>query len=125
MIATKIEENLNTIKLHLEAEINPTEIAAVELKLSNLSSLMGLSAECMRYAKEVVLTAQKSFLSKPNMLNQSATNLKLLIESELHYEIGLFVYSERLNAAITHCCDSLRTIISKYKEELRIANFSN
>lgn len=125
MIASQIEENLNTIKLHLEAEVNPTEISAVELKLSNLSALMGLSAECMRYSKEVVLTAQKVFLSKPNMLNQSATNLKLLIESELHYEISLFVYSERLNAAITHASDSLRTIISKYKEELRINNFSN
>ena len=61
---------------------------------------------------------QQQVISANKGGDMSASILKQYIESELWYEISLLTYSDRINAAISHATDSLRSILSLYKTEL-------
>lgn len=115
----EIETNLALIKIELEREVDTLNITDVQNKLMSLTSYSGLSAETMRYSRSLVLKRQKDVLEdlKEEKLNPSI--LKMKIESELWEEISLHTYADRINAAITHSCDSLRTVISLYKAEMQ------
>ena len=122
MKKNELQENLNVIKLELETEVPEEDILAVESKLNKLSTLMGLSAETLKHAKKIVLERQKIIFSMADK-NMSPTMFKYYLEGEMADELSLYTYADRLNAALVHCSDSLRTIISKYKEELRLSNY--
>lgn len=122
MIPQQIETNLNIIKTELEREVGTSDITAVQDKLLKLTAYMGLSAEIMRHAKSLVLRKQQQIISANNNGAMSASILKQFIESELWHEAALLLYADRINAAITHACESLRTIISLYKEEMKISS---
>lgn len=129
MTQAQLENNLAMIKTELESELqNTTVIGLVEEKLLRLSNVMGLSAECMRYAKQyaankqaVLLRDEKGYVGVENM---SATVLKLWLEGELANELSILMYADRLNAALVHCADQLRTMISKYKVELEMEKYT-
>lgn len=115
----EIETNLSLIKIELEREVDTLNITDVQNKLMSLTSYSGLSAETIRYSRSLVLKRQKDVLEdlKEEKLNPSI--LKMKIESDLWEEISLHTYADRINAAITHSCDSLRTVISLYKAEMQ------
>lgn len=115
----QIEANCNLIKSELEREVNALNISEVQDKLMKLTTYTGLSAEILKHSKGMVLYAQKDIVSKESNGKLTPAILKLKIEGELWEELALLTYCERINAAITHACDSLRTVISLYKEEMR------
>lgn len=119
----KLEENLAIIKSELEIEVDEKVIDQVQQKLIRLSNLMGLSAECMKWAKQIVLIKQKYVYALSGKTDISPTMFKYFLEGEAAEELAVFTYCDRLNAALTHASDSLRTIISLYKSELSISNF--
>lgn len=119
----ELEQNLLIIKDELEIEVDEKIIDQVQQKLNRLCNLMGLSAECMKWAKHIVLVKQKYIFALAGKQDMGATMFKYFLEGEMAEELALFTYCDRLNAAITHACDGLRTMISLYKQELSISNF--
>ena len=125
MTTDQIQKNLSIIQTELDKEVSSNNIVEVEEKLMNLATYMGLSAECMRHTKANILDKQKQlsdFVIKNTQL--SATNLKFVLEGKMKDELTLHMYAERLNAALAHCSDSLLSILSKYKEELRVSRYA-
>lgn len=124
MTKDQLEHNLGIIKTELDAELeNAIVIGYVEEKLLRLSNVMGLSAECLKWSKRHCLDKQKILMEMPARKGMSATVLKLWLEGEMAEELMLHTYADRLNAGLVHASDQLRTIISKYKEELRIESY--
>lgn len=119
----ELEKNLAVIKGDLEIEADERNILEVQQKLNRLINLMGLSAECMKWAKHIVLVKQKYVYATAGKHSTSPTMFKYFLEGEAAEELALFTYCDRLNAALTHACDGLRTIISLYKSELSISNY--
>ena len=122
MTRDQILANLNDINAQISTEINHIIIGLVEEKLVKLSSLMGTSAECLRYAKLAVGKRQQVLMNTEKAAGMQPSVLKMWIEGEMAEEIAIYTFADRVNAAIVHCSDSLRTVISKYKEELRIGS---
>lgn len=118
MTATEIESHCQRIKAELERQVETSEIESVMDKLNNLSSLSGLSAEIVAEAKQLILQRQKPAILLAQKSNVSASMQKAFVESECADEMMLYTYAERLNAAITHSLDALRTIVSMRKSEL-------
>lgn len=104
-----------------EEVIDSTNIDLVESKLVKLSALMGLSSETMAQAKkqlrrkelETLIDIQKQTPGlQPSVVNK-------LLAARTGEEESILTYADRLNSSIVHNIDVLRTVISKYKEELR------
>lgn len=114
----ELEKNLNIIKSEIERYVDPAVIIDVQEKLNKLTNLSGLSAECCKEAEAILGYAKRGIIERERGSDLSASILKMKIESELYEEISLYTYADRLNAAITHSQDSLRTMISLYKSEL-------
>lgn len=115
----EITRALNAIREVLDADIIGGDIESVDNKLKKITQLTGLSAETVASAEKILrqkeLESFKSNLPK----GYSASNLNGLIKAETGEEIALLAYADRLNAALSHSMDGLRTSISLYKEELK------
>ena len=118
-------KNCEMIQKAIDLEIPLGDIDSTEGKMIELISLMGLSAECMAKAKEQVLVKQGMMLDilRREEPNTTSTMIKMLLESRMATELTLYEYSERLNRAIVHCVDALRTSISKYKMERELSSY--
>lgn len=110
---------LNKIRATLDVDVIESDIHNVNNKLLALTQLMGLSAECNASAKKLLhLKELKVFQTMNNELPPSMQSKRL--NAECYEENAICVYADRLNAAIVHNCDSLRSVISLYKAELNI-----
>lgn len=109
---------LNLIRELLDNNVMGADIDSVSNKLISLTQVMGLSAETMASAKKILHQKEITVLQLINPELPASMQSKKLI-AECFEEIALFTYSDRLNAAITHTCESLRTVISLYKQELQ------
>lgn len=123
MTQAEIISNLDVIRKAIDQQIPIGDIDGVEGKMMELCSMMGLSAECyakaqMNLAVKQGVIVRKLKYADPNI---NATMLKLLLESDMAQERMVFDYAERLNAALVHVVDGLRTAISKYKAEREIS----
>ncbi len=114
----QIQENCLLIQQALDNPADSLNITEVQNKLLKLSTLMGLSAEIIKDCRRMVLEKQKYVFAMAGKHNYSPNIFKLFMEGEMSDELSLFMYCERLNAAISHCTDSLRTVISLYKQEM-------
>ena len=121
----KLEATLEVIKDAIEKEVTAGDIAGATQKLLELSSLMGTAAECMKWAKKLILDAQGAAAKKHKDGGGNANTIKLMIESEIAEELMIFLYADRLCAALTHVVDALRTTISLYKSELEKSKFQS
>lgn len=127
MTQNEILNNCKLIQAAIDLQVPTGDIDSVEGKMIELVSLMGLSAETMKEAQYHLLIQQGLQIdiirkSEPGI---SATNLKMMLGSKLAMESTMYEYAERLNAAITHAVDGLRTSISKYKMEREIARYEH
>jgi hypothetical protein len=120
----QIESNLIAIKTELEREVSADSIMDVTDKLMKLQVYDALSAETMRWARKLVLDEQRKEMAKLDILKTQTTVLKMLVESNLSEWLALYTYAERLNAAVHHGCDALRTIVSLYKEQMVTERFT-
>jgi hypothetical protein len=121
MTKETIEKHCATIKAELEREIETSQTESVMDKLNNLTALSGLSAELVAQSKLLILERQKPALINAQKANMAASMQRSFVESECAEEVMLYTYADRLNAAITHSLDALRSIISMRKTELEHA----
>lgn len=124
MTLTEIQSNLDIIKSAIDEPIMEGDMEGVCNKLLRLQSFSGLSSECLSQAKRHALNKQGICVEE--ILNQNITGngLKMMIESRMAHEISLHLYADRLNSAIVHSLDSLRSVISLYKQEKYSAQIS-
>ena len=121
----EIEANCEAIKLVLERHLtNEEDMKEVKAKLMDLQVLLSLSAETMRGAKELLAETQRAYMKPLKLSEYSPNTLKLMIETAIGEESALYLYCDRLNAAITHSLDALRTVISLYKTEVSNSHFA-
>lgn len=84
-----------------------------------LSGLIGLSAECKAQSKKMLELARlRAFHELEGKKLPPSVFIKT-IDMYCSEELSNYEYADRLNAAITHEMDLLRSILSYRKEELR------
>ncbi|HTC01031.1 MAG TPA: hypothetical protein VK705_10140 [Ferruginibacter sp.] len=125
MTEKQIESNLEIIQSSMDIKVEQGDINGAMDKLSNITVLYGLSSECVRHAKSHCLTKQGSLLPELFKKGINATMLRLQLESNMAYELSLLIYAERINAALTHIVDAIRTQISLYKSEMGNSKFQS
>lgn len=109
---------LNVIREALDADVIGADIDSVQNKLLKLTQLMGTSAEANASAKK--LLSQKELEIMMSMDKKLAPSIQSkFLNAQCFEQEALLEYADRLNAGIVHACESLRTVISLYKEEMR------
>ena len=108
---------LNAIRKAIDVDVVDVDIESVKNKLLGLTQLMGLSAEANASARKILSMKELSVLQKIDK-TLSPSIQKEFLSAECFEEEALWEYSDRLNAAITHTIDGLRTVISLYKIEM-------
>ena len=121
MEKSSLKHNLNIIELQLDKPTHTYQ--EKEEKLDRLSALMGLSSECVARANLIKATALKAACEQSiidRIHNKySATFIKNMIETQVADQQYLVDKADRLNKGLTHTMEALRSILSKYKEELK------
>lgn len=112
-----IKKALNTIRESLDQDVIDCDIINVDNKLKRLTQLTGLSAEANASAKKILHKKELEVLGslKPD---QRPSIISAILKAETAEEIALLEYADRLNSALVHSMDGLRTSISLYKAEL-------
>ena len=114
----KLTENLKFLRAHLDVEADRSNIDEVLDKAMKLSSLVGLAAEAKAQARKAL--ELKRLQTLQTFMNQGlqASILTKLMDGHCAHELAQLEYADRLNAGISNAMDTLRSVISLYKEEL-------
>lgn len=108
---------LNMIRQVVDADVMDSDIDMVKNKLIQLTQLMGLSAEANASAKKIL--SQKELGVMMSMDKKLPPSIqKEILSAQCFEETALYEYADRLNSAIVHSIDGLRTVISLYKIEI-------
>lgn len=113
-----IIENLQKIRDVIDSDVTGCDIVSVQDKMLNLTQLSGLSAESLASATALLKQSELIALNKIKDDGYPASIMSKMIDAECADQIALVKYADRINAAITHTIDGLRSVISLYKEEL-------
>jgi len=116
MTSDQIKSNLAAIRECVDVDPSGTDMESVLELGKKLSSLMGLSAECQSEAQRILKRANLIAL-KGIDVKQPSIAIKMM-DAECADDIALYEYTCRINAAITHKLDFIRTVISLHKTEL-------
>lgn len=117
-----INKKLNSIRSIIDMEVSKDDIEGVKEKIIKLQLCEGISAECKAHSKKLfdiaLVNKIKSFQDGDKNLPPSV----LLKQStlECYEESAVYEYADRINAAIHHSVDGLRSILSAYKEEIKL-----
>lgn len=108
---------LNAIRKAIDADVIDADIVMVQNKMLGLTQLIGLSAEAKATAKKLLHIKETQVLyAMDKELSPSVQVRKL--NAECFEELALLEYADRLNAALTHSIDALRSVISFRKTEI-------
>lgn len=118
-LKNKVRENLRIIREILDADVIDSNIEMIQNKALKLTQLSGLASECKAAARKVLENARLLNLSEIQHEKVPVSMLMKKLDAMCADELALYEYSDRINASITHNLDTLRSIISLYKEELR------
>lgn len=118
MTLQETKNSLNTIRYVLDMDVTGCDIESVKGKLLKLTSLMGTSAEAQSSAKGLLNEKEIEVFSKMESKSMPPSIAKKYLDAHCKEENALYEYADRLNAAIVHQIDALRTVISLYKTEL-------
>lgn len=108
----------NAIREVVDSDIIDLDINMVDNKMKKLTQLTGLSAECNASAKKLLHKKELYVLTVNKDRGYSPSVLTHLLKAECCEELSLLEYCDRLNSALVHSIDGLRTSISLYKQEL-------
>lgn len=123
----KCEDDLLVILEMLDDKLSPEqspetdnieEIIGYGIELANLS---GNSAKAIADAKELLLKRELLFMKGNEALWDKPTVLKKMMDGHLAENHKMVVWSDRINAAIGHKLDFFRSVVSKYKEEMKLS----
>lgn len=102
----------------VDVDVIGTDITQVDAKLKKLTQLLGLSSEANASAKKILLKKELEILKANEDSKLQPSVLNNLLKAECFEESALLEYCDRLNSAIIHSIDALRSSISLYKQEL-------
>lgn len=120
-----LEENLKAIRKSIDKETSPDSPVEIELLIIELSSLLGLSSECLALAKKKLKEAQLEILREQHEKNPDITGnkLKMIIDTRCADEDYLLTYADRLNAGLVHKIDGLRSVLSYEKQSMEFSKY--
>lgn len=110
----EIEE---AIKLQIDNS-NPDELMG---KLNSLSNLTGLSSQTVAISEQLYNERLGELVMAKEYSKMGATEKKMLFASLASDEIYLMTLSERLNRALVHSGEFIRSILSALKTEMQMA----
>jgi len=113
----EITASLNAIRTALDSDVIDSDIHNVTNKALNLTQLMGLSAETKASARKLLNIKERCVFEMIDKKLPPSVQVRVL-NAECFEENAILEYSDRLNAALTHSIDCLRTVISLYKQEM-------
>jgi hypothetical protein len=125
MTKEQIKNGLDLIENLLDTEAKT--ISEWENKLSQLTSICGFSATVLAHAhatKEMELKEKILLMCnikpplQPSLISKISDGL-------VPNETMLYKRAERMNAAISHCIDGLRSLISLHKQEMQNSIYNN
>lgn len=116
---SEVTISLNAIRRLIDTDVSDAIIEDINKKLMLLSQITGLSAECNATATKLLHKKELEVLKENKDDGLSPSVLNSLIKAECYEEIAILEYSDRLNSAITHSMEALRTVISLYKTEMQ------
>ena len=110
---------LNCIKELIEFPISRENPDEVQEKLIKLTAISALSAETVSEANRELKEKQVEIIIMFGKSDLPASILKIFIDGKCANEFAMFTFADRLNAAITHSIDGLRSIISLHNTEIK------
>lgn len=122
----EVKTALNSIRTAVDAPLNGVDdngeqmidINKVQEKAVNLTMLFGLSAETKASSKKILHTKELEVLKRITKEALPPSTMTHMLRAECFDELAMLEYADRLNAAITHSLDTLRSVISLYKQEI-------
>ena len=127
MTPDDLNKNVNEIQTFLEAEFNADVPAACVERAQSLAGYMALTGKMLadaRYHYNTLLNSSIIGALKIESADRmSASTLNSYIKSLCKDYQYLVDRIDRLNATCVHDIDLLRTLISKHKEELKLAGW--
>lgn len=113
-----IETKLKSIRETVDKDVTGCDIDTILEHGKKLSSLMGLSCECMASAQKTLQLARREAIIGLDSKGYGASVLLKVADGECGVELATYEYAERLNATIAHQLDFYRTLISLHGKEL-------
>ena len=110
---------LNCIKELIEFPISKDNPDEVQEKLIKLTAISALSAETVSEAKKELCEKQVEVITEYRESKLPASIFKMFMDGKCATELANFTFADRLNAAITHSIDGLRSIISLHNTEIK------
>lgn len=124
-----IFQNCTTVQTFLEAHYNADNGSACVIRMQDCENYMALTGKLLADAKHRLRELEESSIIKAIEASytkkMSTSTLNKYIDSLTRDYAYLVDWCGRLNAACTHSADFQRTIISKLKEEARLAGYGN
>lgn len=114
----EISQSLNLIRETLDADVIDSDAVSVKNKLLKLTQLMGLSSEAKASARKLLNMKERIVFQMMDKSLPPSVQVRFL-NAECFEENATLEYSDRLNAAVTHSIEGLRTVISLYKQEMQ------
>lgn len=118
-----LNEKLNAIRKIIDIDC-ADDIESIMGKGNQLNGIIGLSAETKAQAKKSLEVARLKALTQLEDKKFSPTVMIRAIDSHCSDELAAYEYADRLNAAITHQIDYIRTRISYEKSERENERFN-
>jgi len=113
-----LKEKLNSIRALVDVDVTGVVIDDIVEHGKKLIAMMGLSSECKAAAKKELDNALlAALITIENKKYSPSVQLKIA-GAMCADENAEFEYADRLNAAITHQVEYLRSVISLHKQEL-------
>lgn len=113
----EIVKALNSIRETVDADVIDLDIDMVRNKLLKLTQLTGLSAEAQASAKKLLSQKELEVMLSLDK-NMAPSKAHKMLSAMCFEQQAVFEYADRLNSAIVHSIDGLRSILSLYKSEL-------
>jgi hypothetical protein len=112
-------KKLNAIREVIDADVMDASIEDQRNKLVKLTQLTGLAAEAKAQAHKILLQKELEVIRLHKDSGIAASILSKMINAECFEEGALLVYADRINSAISHSIEGLRSILSLYKTEMQ------
>ena len=119
MTSAEIETNLAYIQEQLAVQVGIESPTCILEKLNNLTNILGMSAEVLAWSEKIYNEKLMEVTLMKQYKDLSATDKKMVFAGILSKEILQHTKSERLNKALTHSIDGLRSMLSFLKEEVK------
>lgn len=118
MIKTQIEESNGIIRSAMDEVVNIYVPDLVKEKLNKLSSVLGLSSQCVADSEMIYNEKIGQLVMDVRYKGLTASDRRLLFQGLAKEEIHLLNYSAQLNKDLHYAIESCRSILSFIKSEM-------